>query len=190
MFERKRVARSMKSVFESNAYRGIKEFYGDKVASRSQVPLINHIDEGLLVMALRDAGGDAMEAYCLHPLVQCDYDLHKNFHTFYELADVEVSLMALEYRNIANSYLSRDYESDDDVVTLSPIRGVNEMLVADKVQNFKDFVKHHHGVHKNSSQLSKYFKRWFKALGVSYKEYQDYAACIENYCYPSKERQL
>ena len=56
----------------------IKNFYGDKTAKRSGVPLINHINEGLIVLDFIKASDIAKKAYCLHPLVQSDKNLILN----------------------------------------------------------------------------------------------------------------
>jgi hypothetical protein len=41
------------------------------------------------------------------------------------------------------------------------------MLVADKVQNYKDFMIHHYGTHERSQALYIYFHKWFHALNIA-----------------------
>jgi hypothetical protein len=60
-----------------------------------------------------------------------------------EQVDKRVLLLAVEYRNIANEYLSHKPSTND--VHLSPIKDVNTMLIADKIQNRKDFEIYHKG---------------------------------------------
>ena len=45
------------------------------------------------------------------------------------------------------------------------------MLIADKVQNRKDFLKYHYGTHKKSVELDIYFKNWLRALNVTEADY-------------------
>lgn len=40
------------------------------------------------------------------------------------------------------------------------------MLIADKVQNYKDFRKHHLDTHARADELDFYFKTWLKELDV------------------------
>lgn len=152
------------------AYRYISEYYGDRVAARSQVKLINHIDEGLEILTMIGASDDAKEAFCMHPIIQNSDDLAKNYAWAFDIDPIYVSgrvmLLAMEYRNIANQYLShREIDSLDDIV-LSPIPEVNDMLIADKIQNYKDFLIYHQGNHPRSRELTHYFCNWLKKLNV------------------------
>jgi len=44
----------------------------------------------------------------------------------------------MEYRSVANDYLSTRIISDVQEIRLSPLPDVQDMLIADKVQNYKD----------------------------------------------------
>lgn len=57
--------------------------------------------------------------------------------------DKRVLLLGMEYRYTANNYLS--FKPADDPIHLSPIAEVNQMLIADKIQNRKDFEIYHKG---------------------------------------------
>ena len=155
-------------------YRMVSNFYGEKKAKRSQVFYMNHIDEGLGVLNQIGASEIAARAYLLHPLVQLDADLQKNYEvlsnnshpTLNRLCQVHpmAVVCAMEYRNIANQYLSpRVIESTREIV-LSPLREVNDMLIADKVQNYKDFVLYHKATHPRSVEIDQYFQNWFDRL--------------------------
>lgn len=154
------------SLVESEEYKLIKEFYSDRIAIRSKVPLINHINEGVGILYYLNSNIETMKAFALHPLVQSDKDLARNFQAM--IANQNVSRLALalamEYRNIANAYLSfREVKNIYDI-SLSPIPEVNEMLIADKIQNYKDFLKYHAKTHPRSKELDIYFNNWIDRL--------------------------
>lgn len=48
----------------SQEYTIIKNYYGDKTANRSKVPLINHINEGIIILDNIAASDFAKKAYC------------------------------------------------------------------------------------------------------------------------------
>jgi hypothetical protein len=153
-------------------YRLIAEFYGTQTARRSGVPLINHINEGLVVLNSIGSTEQAKRAFCLHPLLQADADLQANYHLVSGI-DPHVVMLAMEYRSVANEFLSdkMDLAVVPDV-RLSPLTEVNEMLIADKVQNYKDFTKHHYGTHPRSDKLNDYFHKWFAALDINLTMYR------------------
>lgn len=165
--------RLVTGVFDSIAYELIQRQYGDQRAKRSQVLLMNHIDEGLYILAKIGASRDAARAYCLHPIVQADADLAANFDMVAKWMEHEPRqlMLALEYRNIANGWLSDKVYRQDGLLTdgmpkLSPIKEVNDMLIADKIQNYKDFILYHKGKHERSEELDLYFRLWLEELGV------------------------
>jgi hypothetical protein len=172
-------------ITETLGYQKIKRFYGDRRAERSQVLLIDHIDQGIEI--LRRYGSDevVMEAYAVHPLFQANPDLERNFFECDDLHPLVV-LYAMEYRNIANGFLSPKIVKEQvggtsgnprwdiypaHMIKLSPLKAVNEMLVADKVQNRKDFLRYHKDTHANSLELDFYFKYWLNTLGISEARY-------------------
>lgn len=160
----------------------IKEFYGDTKAERTGVPYINHIKEGLYILTEIGATQEAKEAYCLHPIYQTlkrpeEHEIvQKYYHTFNSHSEE----LAKEYARVANAYLcKRHFKSAEDEITLSEYPEVNDMLIADKVQNRKDFERHYETqtdkeVFDRSERLSQYFKNWTKALGLTEEEYEDY----------------
>ncbi len=148
-----------------------KEHYVDGKAARSGVPLMNHIDEGLRV--LRDIGASerAIRAYMLRPLLQADGDFLKVLSAPELLAKVkpDVIMLAMEYRKCANAYLCRpgtdgwDLDRIETEVNLVSV-DVIHMLYADKIQNRKDFIKHHSMTHPRRHQLRNYFENWLSIL--------------------------
>ena len=158
-------------------YKLIAKHYGDRKAKRSGVPLINHIDEGLIILETLSAVESTKRAFCLHPLFQADEDLQENYYMA-SFVDPHVLLLTMEYRNIANAYLS-DKITTTQPLKLSPLWEVNEMLIADKVQNKKDFVTYHQGTHARSDELSRYFDKWLTALKISPHTYRELCKQIE-----------
>ena len=158
-------------------YKLIELHYKDRVAKRSQVPLINHINEGLVVLSAIDATDAAKRAFCIHPLFQADEDLEENYYLASSF-EPRVLMLAMEYRSVANEYLS-DKVNTEQKIRLSPLKEVNQMLVADKVQNYKDFLTYHHGTHERSDELSVYFDKWLNRLEIDNATYLNLCKAID-----------
>jgi len=170
----------VKGVFDSFEYKKIEEVYGDQRAKRSGVFLMNHIDEGIIILARIGASIQAQKAFCLHPLLQQDEDMAKHFDFVCRKSDPIALAMAIEYRYHANNWLSDKvkrvyHERDRDQhgrlqltgePTTGPLYGVKRMLIADKIQNYKDFINYHRGSHPRSDELELYFEHWLSYLGV------------------------
>ena len=160
----------------SPAYLAIERRYGDVKAERSGVFYMNHIDEGLRVLhRWLGASVRAQQAWCLHPLVQGDADLRRSHEEgVLDEFDARTVTLALEYRNIANAFLSGMAGHagfvDARRIDRSPLVEVDQMLVADKLQNCKDFRLHHGATHPRADRLELYFQRWLAALGVDAAE--------------------
>jgi hypothetical protein len=160
-------------------YKLISNHYGAQVAKRSQVPLINHINEGLIILDAISATERSKRAFCLHPLFQADADLKENWYMA-RYVEPHVLLLTMEYRNIANAYLSDKMDAPYEIpIRLSPLYEVNEMLRADKVQNRKDFITYHKATHPRSAQLDLYFKQWLDALDISEETYNNLCEDID-----------
>lgn len=154
-------------------YKAVAALYEGKAALRSEIPYMSHIEQGLAVLEAIGASMAAMRAYCLHPLFQADEELSREGMAFAASAqDAYPVALAMEYRRVANAHLSR-HELPEGGVELSPLKEVNDMLIADKAQNRKDFEAHHLGSHPRSERLDRYFKEWLSALGVSEARYQE-----------------
>lgn len=168
------------SVRQSREYQAIAAHYGERTAKRSGVRLMRHIDQGIAILAAIDASEHAMRAFCLHPLVQADDDLAASYPRIAELSDdPQVIVLALEYRHIANATLSTRAIASADEIPLSPLVEVNQMLVADKVQNRSDFLAHHAASHPRAAALAQYFERWLLRLGIDEARYRSLVAVSE-----------
>lgn len=161
------------------AYAAIERFYGDRCARRSGLFLMNHIDEGLFVLERLAASAVERDGWCLHPLVQGDAELQDAWRSTPDpLAEQSprAVLLAMAYRETANGYLSTHPPSTP--VPRSPLSAVQRLLVADKVQNRKDFERHLRGRVPNSDRLDAYFADWLAVLGVSEARYLEWATAI------------
>jgi hypothetical protein len=144
-----------------NAYKLIKNYYGDDVAKRSGVKLMNHIDEGIDILRSIGADDDTIDAYCLHPILQSDENFNNNYTMDFTGISTSSLLLTMEYRRVANSYLSKN--KIEDFVGFTNDR-IKQMLYADKVQNEKDFALYHEGTHERSKELREYFNNWLNIL--------------------------
>lgn len=158
----------------------IEQYYGNKTAKRSGVPYINHIYEGLSILKYYCAAEEVLDAYALHPMFQEDNKLLINLSVYSRYIDSLTMSIVMEYRNVANRGLSCYQVDDPSKIYLSPIHVVNLMLIADKVQNRKDFMKYHFGTHPKSRELDIYFKNWLRALKITEKQYETLCEIIEN----------
>lgn len=159
-------------------YLSVQKFYGDTKGHRSGQYYMNHIDEGLFIIRELcknhphvDLVLEAERAFCLHPLMQDDahFVACKPASRWSNRA----LMLTVEYRNIANSYLPKD-----TYTKTAPKEIVSEevkiMLVADKIQNCKDYnlyVRESESATK-VAQLDDYFEQWFDVLSVDRKLYE------------------
>lgn len=161
----------------------ITDFYGDRKAERSGVPLINHIHEGLIVLSEISAWTASYSVYCLHPLIQHDNDFRNGLNTFKQIGvSPKVAALTTEYRAVANAWLSD--KVDDNMMLmgqpkLSPSDIVNKALIADKVQNRADFELYHLKTHPRARQLDLYFRVWLDALGVTEERYAELVVAMK-----------
>lgn len=161
-------------IFDSVEYQMVESFYGDERAKRSGVLKMNHIDEGMYIMTKLGASDKAMKAFCLHPLLQQDEEMSLYFERCTLTCNSLAVMLALEYRNVANAWLSdkvemtpfHDFPLMNGNPRLSPLAGVNTMLIADKIQNYKDFIIYHRDTHARSEELDAYFKQWLLELQI------------------------
>lgn len=169
-------------IYDTVEYKLVENFYGDGQAQRSKIYFMNHIDEGILILNKINASDSAKAGFCLHPLVQDSPNLGKTFQELSEKVNAYNLGLSLEYRNIANQYLSKRSITSLDEIELSPLKEVNDMLIADKIQNYKDFILYHRGTHPRSNELENYFNNWLDKLDCreTFNWYIDYSKRFEN----------
>lgn len=157
---------------QSDSYIFISEYYGDQKTNRSDIHFMNHIDEGLYILNKLNVSTNVKDAYCLHPVLQNDNDLLKCVDLL-EHIDTRVIINAMEYRSVANEYLSNRTITELSEIRLSPLKDVNDMLIADKIQNYKDFELYHKDTHPRSKELTQYFENWLLRLNISKEFYNE-----------------
>lgn len=152
-------------------YEAIQRFYGADRAKRSGVLLMNHIDEGIDMLKVMGASEVAIDAYCLHPIIQPQEIFKRNWKLLRtdEAINKDALNLARAYRDAANAYLCRP---GTDHWTIEDLRfhvgflnqDLVHMLFADKIQNERDFIQYHQGKHARSNQLTRYFALWLDYL--------------------------
>lgn len=158
------------NINETKEYKVISSFYNNKITKRSKVPLMNHINEGLIMLQIWNRPLKEQKAFAIHPIVQNSENIDVSWSESYELA--------LEYKKVANSYLCRP--ETDYISSLSDMYsfigymsiGCAYNLLADKIQNQKDFLIYHGRTHPRRIELQKYFNNWICFLN-------DYISKIE-----------
>ena len=152
----------IENIFYTKEYETISKFYSDKRAKRSNVLLMNHINEGLHILIEMKRPLIEQKAFAIHPIVQNSENIDTSWSDAYELA--------CEYKKVANSYLCRP--ENDDINNLSDMYlkvghmslGCAYNLLADKIQNQKDFLIYHSKTHNRKKELSVYFNNWITYL--------------------------
>lgn len=158
-------------------YERIRLFYKGRRAARSGHPYMRHIDEGLRLVRHLSQDVDVARAWVLHPLFQDDQSLREMFVLSGWTPTYRTTILAMEYRSVANAYTSTMRKGEPK---LSALPGVNEMLIADKVQNHKDAV--HYVYPKVSDEehlrLIRYFQKWFQVLQISSEQLVEYESVL------------
>ena len=156
----------------SPEYITIKRWFGARKAKRTGVPHINHIDEGIDMLRAMGASELAIKAFCLHPLAQ-DPSIVANEWLHHRDLDRKAIDLAKLYAFRADSFLCRPETDHYTIMDLRKYVGslsqnLIHMLVADKIQNEKDFEIYHKGKgkHERSDQLAHYFDLWLQYLEV------------------------
>ena len=156
-------------------YQIIQKKYQGKVARRSGVSYMNHIKEGVVILDfLYGYDKQVTEAYCLHPLFQSDNSLAEILNEDeLPLISQRALVFAMEYRRVANSYTIKNKVREIESIDIGPLPQVHQMLVADKIQNKKDFMKYMFYKHDRpsyqrvSERTLQYFDSWLARLQIA-----------------------
>lgn len=122
---------------------------------------MNHIDEGIAILRKLAADKDVIKAWILHPLFQTDLENFQNRNYGNLKLDIRVVTLGHAYRELANSFLPKDYRNSAPKVEPKEIY---QMLLADKIQNSKDFYFNTGIEACRREELDIYFGKWRLAL--------------------------
>lgn len=171
----------------TNEYDVIRAAYGDRKAKRTGLPYIRHIDQGLLILKHLKVDSDVLSAWCLHPIFQLDEYLVPLMSGESQIAfpsralsfSTKVTVFGMEYRSVANAFLTKDTFSGRMPIP-SVIPEVNVMLVADKIQNYRDARLHLFPQleWEGKERLNYYFGAWLTALRVSSEDRTTFEAIL------------
>jgi hypothetical protein len=161
----------------SPEWRVARELLIGRETKRTGVNYFQHVEEGVKILQAIGAAFSTQKAFCIHPLVQCDEDLLNSLSVLHRFCSRSVAL-AFEYRWVANRG-TRQHVCQDWIVQLSVWPAVNQMLVADKVQNCKDFRQYYTAAtHPMYAELDRYFQVWFDALHIDNAQYESLVALL------------
>lgn len=167
------------SMSNTVAYDLVQQYYEDKYAKRSGLHYMNHIDEGLTILSALDVHPVVKAAFCVHPIYQDNQtDLISQFEA-YATWQSDVARMARLYARAANAFLPVDVASgkyppklETDRPTVEMADAVRHMLIADKIQNRKDFEANLGQFSREQAYpLRRYFDLWFDVLNITEQQY-------------------
>lgn len=163
---------------ETREYKIIEDYYKDKYHSNG-VSFMKHIDEGLAIMKWMGTSESAKKSFCLHPIYQSEKSI-KDFG-IKDLSDNKLKLDSniitnvLEFRRIDNLYTNDMRISSPGDIKISTLDEVNQMLIADKIQNRKEFENYYDG----NEDFSMYLINWFRKLDINENMYRDYKSRLD-----------
>lgn len=172
----------MQSIENSEEYKLAERILTPLQARRAGVSYFTHVKQGLAIMNAYVENEDypvivydpiiEKRAFCLHPLIQKVEDFKDNYYELNVCNPLCVAL-AVEYRWTANLGLRPILEANGCSITLSDFPAVNLMLVADKVQNYYEFLKYGEPkFSKEDARIDLYFRRWLERLDIDDKKYK------------------
>ena len=172
--------RSISATGFSQEYRLIKEHYGVS-KSNFDVPLIQVVDDGLVLLAAMSAPAAVKGAWCLHPLLQSEEALEQSIRFPLRIrgASPMAILFAMDFRLRIGSYPLQN------PVVYTDYRGrlipeVKMMLIAQKVQGRSAFLRRKDDYLPPSErgEMDLYYRNWLDYLGVSQQQYVELSTLI------------
>lgn len=160
----------------SAEYQAIQSIYGDqKTLQGNGVPFMNHINEGLHILHRIKASDNAQRAYCLHPIMQVN-GLADEFlsSSYLKEVDPRALVTAGMFANTVNAFPLGQFISGNLVGNVEEAAGlikrndVMDMILAEMVQNYKDFLNHEGQTDPDRAEINEYFLTWLRFLAPHY----------------------
>jgi len=138
------------------------------ISRRSQQSHFIHVRQGIEILRAMKSSYAAQRAFAIHPLLQDKEKL--DFYRFrMENCSVHAVVLAMEFCALAtagkrpHNPLGKTW-----MPAVSNVHEVNDMLIADKIQNWVSYKKYHNLYPDlDKKQMIAYFNKWFDALGVT-----------------------
>lgn len=132
--------------------------------------LMNHVDEGLAVLAGLGTSTLAKRAFCLLPLVRADADLAKYCESLDQalgpiVGGHEALALAMTCRGVACCWRP-DTAFPEGGLPVGAVQAVHEVLIAENVQKRKALSRSNQGA-KARLELDTHYRRWLEALGAA-----------------------
>lgn len=157
----------------------IRQYYGTRREARSNRLLTAHIYEGVKLLIYLKAPEYVISAFCIHPLMAAEEDDQES-NRLLGWVRRDVYMLAQEFNQVAYRYRLRMPRPG----SISEFKlYVRTMLLADKTQNLKDFLKYHSGRdglprHPKYEELLDYFADWLTFLGGE-RPYEKYVVHVK-----------
>lgn len=145
---------------EEIEYNYMKDLFSTSVSKRTKDLSTNPMEEGLAILNILESNHITKKAYCIHQLFHNDESLERSWDgNRFPNCDIKSMLLAMEFRTLYKSKPNRN-----GIIKLSPIKEVNEMMLAYKMQQYKNFEINGRGQTDNDELVESSFKNWIKQL--------------------------
>lgn len=144
--------------YNDTAYRGIVKYLGNKKVESTPVYQIHKVEYGLAILNWMNANKLCQQATCIMPKIYDDKDLAENWQEFSYKDDIKSMLLAMETKNLLKLN-SVGKTSNCNLMQISNLKEVNDMLIATAIKNFFIFERHKE-MYARPILISQHFSSW------------------------------